>query len=235
VRWFVLLVLTGCGRFGFGGDTAPDDALTDHDAPIDSMPTVVRFAMNDDPRTGTITATPSNYTVSCAPCPTPSGGHIGGAYHFDGATRVAIGHTELISRAPFTVALWMRAPLGSSFMSAVSKPSSLATLDNVMSLGMASGTAFWETNAGTIATATDLRGSWHHVAATWDGTTRLLYVDGSVVGMDNVQFDDSLLDVAIGGDLDFGAPAIFFTGEIDELELHQRALGPSEIAALASQ
>lgn len=237
VRWFVLL-LAGCGRFGFGFDADIDAAMHDTpvDIPVDASDGVVRFLMDDDPRGGIVTATPAEYSVACAPCPTPAGGHIGGSYRFDGTTRVAIGHPELVSRDPFTIALWARADMmAGQLMSIVSKPASVATIDNVISFGISpTGSVFWESSQGTLVTNADLRGAWHHLAAAWDGTTRKLFVDGVRVGMDNVQFDDSLLDVAIGGDLDNGIPAIFFIGEIDQLELHPRALDASEIDALAA-
>lgn len=246
MRWLALVVIVGCGlgiagcgRFGFGDDTSVDADIDSapSDVPIDAGDGVVRFEMDDDPRSGTVTASPAEYSVSCAPCPTPAGGHIGGSYHFDGATRVAIGHPELITRAPFTIALWARADAATTgLQSIVSKPASLATVTNVISFGIApDGSAFWESAQGTIVTTADLRGAWHHLAAAWDGTTRRLYVDGVVVGTDNVVADDSTLAVAIGGDLDNGAPLIFYVGDVDQLEIHPRGLDAAEIGALASQ
>ena len=76
---------------------------------------------------------------------------------------------------------------------------------------------------GTTAIAAD--NAWHHVAATFDGTTWNLYVDGvldanSVVGAGRLPRADSIQHAAIGSALTSnGTAAGFFNGVIDEARI----------------
>jgi len=79
----------------------------------------------------------------------------------------------------------------------------------------------------------DWYGQWHHVAATWDGSTVKLYVDGSEVGTAaslSGPYSDPAKDTLIGG-IYYGAlPYCPFEGLIDEVRIWNRALTPAEIA-----
>ena len=73
---------------------------------------------------------------------------------------------------------------------------------------------------------------WHHVAATWDGTTALLYVDGV---LDNSP--GSTLVAPIGTDsralyLGGQSGGDYFTGTLDDVRLYNHALGADEIAQI---
>jgi uncharacterized repeat protein (TIGR01451 family) len=76
-------------------------------------------------------------------------------------------------------------------------------------------------------------GQWHHVAATYDGSTMSLYVDGhldaSAPRAGTIQQGTS--GVLIGARSD-GTNASNFPGMIDELALYNRAIGPAEVQAL---
>jgi len=77
---------------------------------------------------------------------------------------------------------------------------------------------------------------WHHVAATWDGSTVKLYVDGSEVGTAaslSGNYSDPTKDTLIGG-INYGAtlPYCPFNGLIDEVGVWNRALTADEVAAL---
>ncbi len=74
-----------------------------------------------------------------------------------------------------------------------------------------------------------LTGAFHHVAATYDGTSRKIYIDGVLAG-----------SIADSGDIGISAPASafigsvggtgeFFDGLIDEVEFFDRALSADEI------
>ncbi len=75
-------------------------------------------------------------------------------------------------------------------------------------------------------------GVWHHVAATWDGVTMLLYVDGAIVASaaygGPVGYDDN--PVLIGADDDGGGNpgCCAFIGAMDEVRISDVALSPSE-------
>jgi hypothetical protein len=78
-------------------------------------------------------------------------------------------------------------------------------------------------------------GEWHHVAATYDGSTWRLYLDGRLDGeakVDATPRKDSAQHFAIGAALDSeGTPAGALHGAVDEVRVWKRALSATEIAA----
>lgn len=78
-------------------------------------------------------------------------------------------------------------------------------------------------------------GEWHHVAATYDGTTWRLYLDGRLDGeakADATPRKDSAQHFGIGAALDTkGAPAGALHGAVDEVRVWKRARTAGEIAA----
>lgn len=71
--------------------------------------------------------------------------------------------------------------------------------------------------------------AWTHVAATYDGATLRLYVNGSQVGSQAVTgaIAVSALPLRIGGNNVWGE---YFSGRIDEVRVYNRALSAAEIA-----
>ena len=69
-------------------------------------------------------------------------------------------------------------------------------------------------------------GNWHRIAFVWDGVTRALYVDETLVAED---VQPSLAPCAgglyIGCDKD-QTPGTFFTGLIDDVRVYNRAARP---------
>lgn len=82
--------------------------------------------------------------------------------------------------------------------------------------------------------------TWHHAAATYDGSTWRLYLDGvldqtTAIGAFTPR-SDSIQHAAIGSALNSsGTPNGFFDGPIDEVRLWNRALSLAEIQANANQ
>jgi hypothetical protein len=77
----------------------------------------------------------------------------------------------------------------------------------------------------------DRLGTWMHVAATWDGQTMALFLDGAQVGTlaaPVIAYDEQPL--VIGADLNAFESDNFWEGAIDEVEIHRRVLGADEIA-----
>ncbi|MBI4463410.1 MAG: LamG domain-containing protein, partial [Acidobacteria bacterium] len=81
-------------------------------------------------------------------------------------------------------------------------------------------------------------GNWHHVAGTYDGTSVRLYLDGAEIG------SGTATTVSIGYSFPnddfymgrFGISSclsgLYFSGQIDEVEVFNRALSASEISAI---
>lgn len=78
-------------------------------------------------------------------------------------------------------------------------------------------------------------GSWHHVAASYDGTTWRLYVDGVLDAeqkVDAVPRHDSIQHFGLGAAYDSkGAAAGGLLGALDEVRVYDRALDAGEIQA----
>jgi hypothetical protein len=87
-----------------------------------------------------------------------------------------------------------------------------------------------ETPAGVLQ-----NGVWQHVAATYDGATMRIFVDGiqraSVAAPGRVESTDE--PVVIGRNVVI--PAFAWHGLLDEIEIHQRALDASEIQTIMSR
>jgi len=79
-------------------------------------------------------------------------------------------------------------------------------------------------------------GQWHHIGFAWDGSYRVLYVDGTEVAKDtaaqaSLKSADGGLYIGAGKMLDAGS---FFSGLIDDIRIFNLALSAEEIAALAN-
>ncbi len=87
---------------------------------------------------------------------------------------------------------------------------------------------YWWGNDLTVTTA-DLTGAWHHIAATYDGTNRIIYLDGAVAGQDvptaNVHAVPNATNARIGSTNN----GEYFPGNIDEVRIWNHALCQAEI------
>jgi hypothetical protein len=81
-------------------------------------------------------------------------------------------------------------------------------------------------------------GEWLHLAATYDGSTLRLYVNGSEAASEahGGALAPCTRGVAIGGDEfdDLGSIQEVPRGLLDEVRLYSRVLTPAELAALAT-
>jgi len=82
-------------------------------------------------------------------------------------------------------------------------------------------------------------GTWHHVAATYDGATWNLYLDGNLeatLAVNEPACDASAAQVALGSALSSAASAAgFFDGAIDEARIWKTARSLSEIQGAMNQ
>ncbi|MHC4666474.1 MAG: LamG-like jellyroll fold domain-containing protein, partial [Planctomycetota bacterium] len=76
-------------------------------------------------------------------------------------------------------------------------------------------------------------GQWAHVAATFDGTTCRLYVDGLQTGSGSFSLGfDTEADLVFGSGEKGGGSVNSFNGALDDVRIYDHALSENEIAAL---
>lgn len=174
-------------------------------------------------------------------CPTRVVGRTGGfALDFDGRTQslaIAPGGLELVPR--YTIALWTRldmTPKPGDFGCIVCRPVAAGPDDTYAVYVRPFGETVFATTAAYEVIGPSLAvGIWSHVAASYDGTTKLVYVDGTLGAMQDappVAVDNH--HVLLGADFDNGAPTGYFPGALADVRLYDRALGADEIATLAA-
>ena len=73
---------------------------------------------------------------------------------------------------------------------------------------------------------------WHHIVATYDGTTQKLYIDGSLVDSTATSQTISTTTNAEIGSRNFSDRANEFLGKIDELAIWDRALTAAEVTEI---
>jgi hypothetical protein len=167
-----------------------------------------------------------------------------GSYLFSGSQYVKIDpENRFQTTAGFTVAIWARPNQMGLFQVMASKLHGTGVA-NSWQLSLRSGTScadrfFYETTDGSgyqvITSADEVSiDRWWHVATTWDGTTKRLYLDGVLVQSGS---GITLMDsgpIYLGCDWDNGAPAHLFHGALRDFRLYDRALGATEIAKLSA-
>jgi hypothetical protein len=71
---------------------------------------------------------------------------------------------------------------------------------------------------------------WHHVAYTFDGTTRRLFIDGTSADMSTMAGETGAVTEGHVGA--YGTQV--FAGTVDEIRIYNRALTTAEVTALAN-
>ncbi|MBN8246296.1 MAG: hypothetical protein J0L84_02495, partial [Verrucomicrobia bacterium] len=108
-----------------------------------------------------------------------------------------------------------------------------------LSLGLQTGTGrldSWVNDASQITSERAVTlGEWQHVAVTSDGLVRTFYINGQPAGTGSApEVMPDATGAAIGGTIsEPGGSRNRFHGEMDDVGLWNRALGPEEVASLA--
>jgi len=170
-------------------------------------------------------------TLAGGPLWQPSGGQIGGALQFDGVDDV-VGTPFVLnpSEGPFSVFAWIRGGApgqvilsqagGESWLAADSAQGALETYLRQPKAGRSSG------GAPLVSQVVIVGDEWQRVGVTWDGSSRVLYVDDVEVARDtqtSLGGSTGGLNLGAGGVL---APGSFWSGLIDDVRLYNRVLQP---------
>lgn len=157
----------------------------------------------------------------------PTAGAVHGALELDGVTHAT---TELAldpAEGPFSVLAWVKgggpgqvllSQAGGANWLLASVPEGRVETE-LKSTGRQSRALTSETGI------TD--GNWHRVGITWDGQTRVLYVDDIEVALDtqpNLASCSGGLNIGCGKDM---APDTFWSGLIDDVRIYSRAVRPA--------
>jgi hypothetical protein len=180
--------------------------------------------------TGT-TAAPPSYTGD---------GKVGGAFAFDGTIYVQIPDATNLQPPQITLEMWVFPTVlsNTSYQTVIGRGSSTEFAEQWW-LGVLNGIpqffshASGEPVAGPAAIPLN---QWTHLAATFDGATKVLYVNGIQVASQG-GFGALLyapVPVGIGATWQNNIPTDLFTGFIDEVSLYDRALTPAEISGIVT-
>ncbi len=164
------------------------------------------------------------------------------AFHFNGLdSRIDIPSSPSLESptTALTMAAWIRRDgwgmVGTLYNPILTKSISTPNVFQYRFITTQTGmqTALNNWNLGVAAPFSFDADRWYHVASSWDGDTVRSYVDGVQVGAGplatTILPDANVL--SIGSDVP-GVLEIFY-GDIDEVRLYARALGPADIAELA--
>ena len=171
-------------------------------------------------------------------------GRVGGALLLDGVDdylRVDDSHTLPVGLptgdGSYTVAVWIKpadtGDRGIVGWGAYKQPNRV----NALRLDDANGILhYWWVNdltiTGETVAETDVRfadGGWVHLAVTWDGTTRRLYLNGQPIAQDTPNTPDVAAETFTLGVTN---KVEFFHGLIDDVRIYNTALAHDEIATL---
>jgi prepilin-type N-terminal cleavage/methylation domain-containing protein len=165
-------------------------------------------------------------------------GQFGNALQFDGVDDyVSLPDTNLSFLSPYTISVWFNPNDLSNNGAIFGKEYYEYQFDLQGSL--LRWTQYNTTGSGVIGLARTITSAntWYHAVATFDGTTAILYVNGSAVTTDNA-FYGTARDIAnqtrigTGYSHNLAQQLYYFHGLIDDVRIYNRALTTSEVQQL---
>jgi lysophospholipase L1-like esterase len=157
----------------------------------------------------------------------PDGGVIGGALELDGVDDCLMAtFGPNLTEGPFSVVAWIKggAPGQVIFSQSV--------LADWLAIDASTGTLMSELKSTDglvvplLSETAITDGQWHRIALVWDGSRRMLFIDGVTVAedmQDGLEGSAGGLFVGVGKNY---TPSSFFSGLIDEIRIYIRAVKP---------
>lgn len=156
-----------------------------------------------------------------------NGGQVGGAIQLDGVDDVVIaGPIPNLGSGPFSVLAWVKGgPAGRTILSAQAGANWLSA-DLPGGLLKTELTGVGQQGRPLLSGTTVTDGLWHRVGLVWNGSKRMLYVDGVVVAedaQDGMDVEGTRLNIGCGKDM---GPGTYWSGLIDDVRIYGRVVRP---------
>jgi hypothetical protein len=171
-----------------------------------------------------------------APSITASG-KVGGAFNFDGTQHVRVPDSAALRPAHLTAEAWV-------FPTAVPNESSPTIIArgffaNTWDLRLSNNRPqFWSHGGQGLEGPAIPLNEWTHLAITFDGLIKRLYVNGAeVASHEQVRalfYDAAAVPITIGSDFQSNQSDNHFRGRIDEVALYNRALTADEVLSISN-
>jgi hypothetical protein len=223
-------------------DSSPKAPKRMKPAPANDPTLVAHWKFDDANGAAAVDSSGGGLNGSLRNGPAWTTGRIGGALSFNGTTQyVDVGSSpKLYFKGPFTLALWVNpSDVGNDKYhyllgdyTAKGDQSSMAL--RIFKTGHAQ--FFWEYPPGVWSVAQSKTiptvSKWVHLAGTWDGAMRRIYVNGALEGVDGTpqQRPPTMHSLSIGRCEAFDV--LYTAGDIDDVRIYSRALTDGEIQAL---
>jgi hypothetical protein len=166
-------------------------------------------------------------------------GMINGALYFDGEfTQVTVSNSASLNPVDgITIAAWVSDASGGWYNTPRILEKGLSDNQYAFFINSSGSLEFLVAGVtnGTIAVSPPSSGAWHHLAATYDGSSSIsLYIDGQIATQQvaNGPMPITLAPLAIGNKPGSGTPRDFFYGNIDDVRIYGSALPPAQISQL---
>jgi hypothetical protein len=236
--WLVAAIVAGgCGRVAFEPGMLPADGDASTDSSNDTLDQGLQLHVPFD---GDLTERAVGAALLCASCPSFEPGRLGMAARFAApACVVTPGGRDGLKSQTFTLATWFSSARSARTALFGKLRDPVATDDNSWQLWLQDDDRIAFTMVGAqfnihLFGPVHEVGRWHHIAASFDGVTKRLYLDGIEVASAaalETRYDDS--SVTLGCDRNVGVEDHHFDGLLDDVRVYDRVLTPIEIATLA--
>ena len=237
------VVIGACG-FSSPRGAGPDGAVAPGDGAALDDGLIAWYRMDQLVADAAEDATGHGHRGTCTSCPAVVPGRIGSGFRFGGNARIDVASAaDLRLTSGFTVALWLSFDVIPSYEYACAVNKLLSgTVFNTWQLCYRMSNKSWffgtQTTSGFNAleqSASPAAGTWYHVAISWDGNIKQLWLNASRIDESDARgivFDDEA--ITIGADIDNGAHRNAFPGILDDVRIYNRALSELEIMRLAT-
>jgi hypothetical protein len=238
-----VIVAMSCGRAHFDPIPVSGDA-----SDASTLPSPVVWFNFETAPGAVIPDIASGHPGSCTTCPVPVPGHRGQGYMFNGVNAcILVPDVGQLGYPAFTLSVWTNQAISNKNMSIVEKLVGLATdmrnsyqietgdsgqpLDGVSFTTYSGGTGntYMWSSAGVLVI-----GTWQHLAITWDGSTKRLYLGGAPMAEATaapLAYDSGPMRIGCDDNGFIDQP---YNGAIDELQIYDRAFTDLEIQTLAT-